>query len=127
VRFLIDNQLSPQVAELLKSSEHDAVHVRDYAMQAATDDEIFNRAADESRVVISADTDFGQILALRNISKPSVILLRWPGLRRPDEQVAVLLANLPNIAADLEQGSIVVIDESRVRVRSLPIVKSDAK
>lgn len=41
-------------------------------------------------------------------------------LRQAEAQVAVLLANLPGIAQDLERGSIVVIEETRVRIRSLP-------
>jgi predicted nuclease of predicted toxin-antitoxin system len=41
MRFLIDNALSPMVAEGLSQAGHDAVHVRDLGLQAAPDAEIF--------------------------------------------------------------------------------------
>jgi predicted nuclease of predicted toxin-antitoxin system len=55
VRFLIDNALSPVLAERLRTAGHDAVHVRDYELQAASDDEIFERAQQEQRVIVSDD------------------------------------------------------------------------
>lgn len=121
MKFLVDNQISPRVAEGLTSAGHDAVHVREYGLQAAKDVTIFERAAQESRVIISADTDFSRLLAQRQTTQPSVVLLRWPLLRRAEDQVDVILANLPRVQEELEQGCIVVIEEKRVRVRTLPI------
>ena len=72
-------------------------------------------------MVISADTDFGTILALRLKTKPSVILFRRASQRRPKVQVSLLLANLPKVVDDLEQGSIAVFEQNRVRIRALPI------
>ena len=122
MKFLIDNALSPIVARELALLGHDAVHVRDLGMQDASDDAIFDRAAAEDRVVVSADTDFGTLLAARKQTRPSVILFRHGSQHRPDDQAELLTANLPQLKPALRAGSIIVIAPDRIRIRTLPLL-----
>ncbi|MBK1989442.1 DUF5615 family PIN-like protein [Sphaerospermopsis aphanizomenoides BCCUSP55] len=121
MKFIIDNALSPIISRGLQQAGFDSVHVRDYNMQASEDVEIFEIAAQENRTVISADTDFGTLLALRQEAQPSVILFRRNSDRRPEQQLQILLKNLPNLEESIDSGSIIIFDRDRIRIRSLPI------
>jgi predicted nuclease of predicted toxin-antitoxin system len=120
VRFLIDNALSPVIADELRLVGHEALHVRDIGLADAADSIIFDRAAAEDRILVSADTDFGTLLALRQSAKPSVVLFRLEGGRTPRHQAALLLANLPVLADALQRGCVAVVEDRRIRVRALP-------
>lgn len=121
MRFLVDASMSPVVVQELREAGHEAVHVGEVLQLNAPDDVILDHAAEVARIVVAADTDFGDLLASTQASGPSVVLFRRQTGRRPTEQAAILLANLNEVEADLAAGAIVVIEENRVRVRLLPI------
>jgi predicted nuclease of predicted toxin-antitoxin system len=121
VKLLIDNALSPVVASLLRDAGHDALHVRDLGLAAAEDDALVARAANDGRVVVSADTDFGTILALRVLRSPSFILWRRAAPRRPEHQAPVIASVIAAAEAELDLGAVVVIEANRIRIRRLPI------
>jgi predicted nuclease of predicted toxin-antitoxin system len=121
VRFLVDQNLSPLVAKLLRDAGHDAIHTREIGMATSDDASIFDRAATEDRTILSADTDFGTLLAERGTSTPSLVLWRRSQDRRAASVVAILLANLESVEAALTEGAIVVLQEERLRIRRLPL------
>jgi predicted nuclease of predicted toxin-antitoxin system len=121
VNFLVDHSLSPALAQKLRQAGHDSVHVRHYGIHKADDEVVFDRAAQEARVLVSADTNFATILATRQTAKPSVILFKRGSHRRPEAQTRLLLANLSAIADLLDQGSIIVFEEERLLSRALPL------
>ncbi len=121
MKFLIDNNLSPLLAEGLKAAGHDAVHLRDLGMQAAPDPAVLQRAQVDERVLVSADTDFGGLLSRSRATGPSVLLIRRLAGRRAAEQSAIILANLDQVADDLTAGAVVVIGDDWIRIRRLPM------
>lgn len=71
--------------------------------------------------MISADTDFGALLAQSHATKPSFLLMRRASNRRAAEQAEIILDNLEVVRADLDAGAIVVLGEATLRIRRLPI------
>jgi predicted nuclease of predicted toxin-antitoxin system len=123
MRFLVDNALSPVLAAALQQAGHDAIHVRDVGLQESDDETIMALAAAEERIVVSADTDFGTLLALYQYRLPSIILFRKGSPRAPTQQAALLLANLSAVETELRQGAVVTLHSNRLRVRYLPIAR----
>jgi predicted nuclease of predicted toxin-antitoxin system len=124
VRFLIDNALSPELARILSDAGHDAVHVRDYGLHAAEDSMILERAGNEDRVVVSADSDFGMLLAVSRRSKPSFMLFREASIVHAQDYASRILESLPSFEREVEAGCVITFRRGRIRVRSLPFAGS---
>ena len=83
MRFLIDAQLPPALALWLAANGHEATHVGDLGMQAASDAKIWQYALVSSSVIITKDEDFAQRNALSN-NGPLIVWVRLPNTRRRD-------------------------------------------
>ncbi len=120
MKLLLDENLAARVAPLLAAEGHDVLHVGDLGLLGAADEWVLEAASRERRVLVTADTDFGDLLALSGAALPSVLLLRRAGRRA--EQRAKQILDAVQVAADsLESGALVVAEHSRVRIRDLPI------
>ncbi len=91
------------------------MHVSDIGLRGAPDTTVLAAADEDNRILITADTDFGKLLALSEASRPSVILLRRPG-RRSAERAQIVLDVLDEA---LHRGAVVTVETTRIRVREL--------
>lgn len=120
MRFLVDECLSPTLAANLRHAGHDAVHIVDLGKCGTPDTVVMQVARLQRRVLLSADTDFGELLARSNDDGPSVVLFRGHEVE-PATMAVILSANLDQIDELLTVGAIVVILDDRIRVRRLPL------
>ena len=120
MRFLADAGVSPETVEFLKQLGHEAVHVRTLGLQRAADAELVERARADSSVVLTFDLDFGEILALGILDKPSVIIFRLAD-ERADSVNQSLSTVLAERLAELQSGALILVEDTRYRVRKLPI------
>ncbi len=74
----------------------------------------------ENWILISADSDFGELLANSPVMAPSVLLLLRAD-KRAESLASVVLANLGQVMDDLAEGALVVISDTRIRTRRLPM------
>jgi len=109
-----------RIVQWLRDEGHDAVHLREEKLHSLPNGEIFEKAFKEERIILTFDLDFGEIIALSGGRNVSVVLFRLRNTRTP-HVMERLRRVLKNSGRDLEKGAIVVVEESRHRIRRLPI------
>ncbi len=119
-KLLLDMNLSPHWVPVLHKHGWQAVHWSNFGNSRASDRDIMNWAVGHKYVVFTHDLDFGTMLALSHAIGPSVIQIRAENIM-PNHLEGSIISALNQHEADLSAGALVVVDESRSRVRVLPI------
>ena len=120
MRFLADAGISPKTVEFLRRGGHDAIHVRELAMQRAADRLLAEKARTDNRILLTFDLDFGAILALGVVDRPSAVIFRLAD-ETADSVNRRLEAVLSEQAKALESGALILVEDARYRIRLLPI------
>ncbi|HNQ93179.1 MAG: DUF5615 family PIN-like protein [Anaerolineales bacterium] len=122
MKFLIDMPASPDLVAWLQERGHETVHAKNINLETASDSIIMNRAATEERIVITANLDFGTLLAQSKRDTPGVILFR--GGNYSEAEMRELVARvLETVKPDALKRSIAIVDKRRIRVTRLPLKK----
>jgi predicted nuclease of predicted toxin-antitoxin system len=120
MKFLVDMPASPQLAKWLNEKGYDAVHASDIGLYKTKDREILEEARKHNRIIITADLDFPQLLAISHAKDPGIILFRG-GNYNEKEMCNLLKRVLDNVKEEKIVDSIIVVDKTRIRRCPLPI------
>ena len=120
MRFLADMGISQEVVTWLREQGHEATHLRDEGLQRLENGAIFIKAIRETRIILTWDLDFTEIVALSGRTQVSAVVFRLINTRSV-HVIERLKRVLLESAQDLEEGAIISVEEGRHRVRLLPL------
>jgi predicted nuclease of predicted toxin-antitoxin system len=120
VKIVIDMNLGTDWIDYLVSAGHGAVHWSSVGSKDDDDAEIMRWALTNGHAVLTADLDFGILLAASKAPWPSVIQVRAANTL-PSHAGAFVVEALRQAMCEIEAGALITIHGDRFRIRSLPI------
>jgi len=113
VKFLIDVCAGGRLSQWLAAQEHEVREVRKRD-QTLSDEEVVAWAVEEKRIIITVDKYFGELSVAKG--KPHCGIVRLPDV--PFLECKYLLSKvIERHSGDLEQGRIITVSRTRIRVR----------
>ena len=116
LKFLADVNVEKKLVDYLKDQKFDVLWIPDYDC-ALTDNDLLNLATKERRVLITNDTDFGEIVFMQKKLSSGIILIRIKD-QCVNTKLSVL-KKLLKLYQDRIEGNFIVISDNKIRIRSL--------
>lgn len=116
MKFLVDQCCEKSVVMVLREAGHDVLSV-DESMSGCADSVILALANKESRILITEDKDFGEMLFRLHMRSIGVVLLRFHSSERPFRN-ARLLETVVSHGTALS-GNFYVISRDKTRIRPI--------
>jgi predicted nuclease of predicted toxin-antitoxin system len=120
MKLLVDMNLSPRWLGVLAAAGIEATHWSTIGAANAIDPVIMAYARANDFVVLTHDLDFGAILAATHGEKPSVVQIRAENVS-PEAIGRQVIGAVRQMASELEEGALLIVDPGRVRLRILPL------
>lgn len=120
IGLVVDISLPPAWVDVFTKHGWPAVHWSTVGDPRAKDRAVMAWAREHGHVVFTHDLDFGTLLALTRAIGPSVIQIRSHDVL-PEHLEQMVVTTIRAYESQLLQGAIVTLDESRGKVRILPI------
>ena len=112
MKFLVDRCAGHRLAEWLRQSGHDVVEAREREPDPG-DRALLEWAVSEDRIVVTIDTDFGELIFAHSVAHRGLVRLPdVPAARR----IALMERVLTSYPEALEAKSIITIRGQRIRI-----------
>lgn len=121
MNVVVDVCLSARLTDLLNDLGEQATHWSSIGPSNARDGEIMSWAEKNGHIVISADLDFGDLLARSQAALPSVVLIRSSD-QSPDHIAPLVKEAIDRFRNELSSGCLISVDEDNARMRLLPFI-----
>ena len=121
MKILVDTNLSPLWVAVFEQQGWEAIHWSTIGDPRATDSVIMEWARVQRHIVFTHDLDFGTLLATTRAGGPSVIQVRTQDVM-PEALASRLIQVITTHKEILDKGALLVVDETRGRLRVLPLL-----
>lgn len=121
MRFLLDENISPETADILTNKGHDVLAIIDSEYRGIADEEVVNLAQREGRIIVTQDLDFGDIYFFSAHGELGIIVLRKKGIQTVESINAMLSKfldsnELKELGEERLLCSLVIVDDKKIRI-----------
>lgn len=116
MKFLADENVEKPIVDMLRNGGHDVLYISEF-MKRSIDEQLLERANNESRILLTNDKDFGELVYLQGKNNIGIILMRFVSERSTVK--TKFMSHLINNFSDRLIGHFTVISEAKIRIRKL--------
>lgn len=116
-KFLLDENVSPEIAEVFKSLGLSVEHIRDTILKGRPDEEIISYVQSKNLTLVTFDLDFGELFYFSDWLSQAVIVMRY--IQQNPEYVKKYLISAVSliIGEPSYEKTLVILSENRIRIR----------
>jgi predicted nuclease of predicted toxin-antitoxin system len=116
MKFLADENVEKPIVDMLRDCGHDVLYISEF-MKRSIDEQVLDQANHESRILLTNDKDFGELVYLQGKNSIGIILMRFFSERSSVKTKFIL--HLINKFFDRLFGHFTTISEAKIRFRKL--------
>jgi predicted nuclease of predicted toxin-antitoxin system len=116
VKIKLDENIGRRGLDLLKKAGHDVMTVWDQDLHGVSDEKLFEICSTESRVLITLDHDFGQVLRFPPEKSAGIVILEVGRRTTIEEIVGRLREFMTLLESHSVAGELWIVEPGRVRI-----------